>query len=306
MSRTTFDLNPATMKFLYSFCLLIATVYLPAQQQAPEFYAQTFEAQVLSYQPAQRAGVSPKAYAFGTMVLRETISQSGNDPAAFNRADYFNVLTAFLSLGESTEAIDLAFTKFRNSEGSCEYFTDNSFPIETNDRYLPIRERWHDAAMDCRTDAGEQPVPIDPKAYAKAQDLNTGLVMLMAEVSARDQCFRSPYVPEQQVPLDRQNERVIDSLFQDYGVYIGKTHVGEEYAHVMWSVIQHSRLPVMERYLSVVHQAVIEKELAPAPLKMLIDRVYAQKHGGQVFGSQAGVVLLPESERKQIIIRFGL
>lgn len=294
------------MKYLYSFCLLLSGGLLLAQQQAPEFFSAGFEAQVLAYQPARRAGVSQKAYDFGTMVLRETISQTDNDPAAFNRADYFNVLTAFLSLAEPPEAIDLAFTKFRNAEGSCEYFTDGGFPIETNDRYLPIRERWHDAATDCRIDAGEQPVPIDPKAYAKARNLDTGLVMLMAEVAARDQCFRRPYVPAKQQLLDRKNQQIIDALYHDYGTYIGKQLVGEEYAHVMWSVIQHSRLSVMEKYLPVVHEAVTTQDLPASPLKMLIDRVYTEKTGSQIFGSQAGVDLLSEDVREEIIIRFGL
>lgn len=295
------------MRYLCFLYLLLAGPYLFSQRDAVTFHAEGFEAEVLAYQPAQRAGVTQKSYDFGLMVLRETISQTDNDPSAFNRADYFNVLTAFLSLQEPSATIDLAFQKFRNSEGSCEYFLDDSFPIETNDKYRPIRERWHDAALDCKIDKGEGPVPEDPKAYAVARDLNTGLVVLMAELSKRDQCFRSPvYRPEQQTPLDRENEKVVDSLYSEYGVYIGEQLVGETYAHVMWSVIQHSRLATMERYLPVVHEAVLLEDLPEAPLKMLIDRVYAQKTGEQVFGSQAGVDLLPASQRTQIRRQFGL
>ncbi|MEM6769129.1 MAG: hypothetical protein AAF597_00980 [Bacteroidota bacterium] len=295
------------MKNLSLLLVLCVSTSLTAQEETPAFFAEDFEAQVLTYKPRHRAGIAEKAYDFGAMVLRETVSQTGNDPAAFNRADYFNVLTAFLSLGENTESIDLAFQKFRNSEGSCEYFLSESFPVETKETYLPIRERWHDAAMDCRVDAGEAAVPTDPKAYALAHDLDTDLVFLMAQISKWDQCFRSPtYQPEKQTPLDRKNEWIIDSLHQRYGTYIGTKLVGEAYAHTMWSVIQHSRLPTMERYLPVVHLAVVEEDLPAAPLKMLIDRVYTGKTGKQIFGSQAGVELLPKTKCAEIRKQYGL
>ncbi|WP_312406369.1 hypothetical protein [Brevundimonas sp.] len=59
----------------------------------------------------------------------------------------------------------------------------------------------------------------------------------------------------------------------------------------MWAVIQHSDLEMMEEYLPVVQQAVADAQLEATPLKMLIDRVHAIRHGTHVFGSQVGVPL---------------
>lgn len=58
-------------------------------QPTPLFTPENFAAEVLTYQPPQRAGVSDSDYDFAKMVLRENIRQTNNDPDAFDRSDYF-------------------------------------------------------------------------------------------------------------------------------------------------------------------------------------------------------------------------
>jgi len=56
----------------------------------------------------------------------------------------------------------------------------------------------------------------------------------------------------------------------------------------------------MERYLPVLTQAVRDEELKKTPLKMLVARLYAEKFGYQVFGSQAGVDLADPQIRRDL------
>jgi hypothetical protein len=292
----------------YVLCFLFAFLVglLCAQETRAAFSPEAFEEEALTYQPPQRVGVSEKDYNFGKMVLRETVRQTGDDAAAFNVADYFNVLSAFLTLQEPEPALQLAFDKFLRSSGSCEYLIEFWDKVKSNPKYDPIRENWKQAKLECESN-GSPPVAPSLAAYAKTNLLDLDLLRLMEKISEQDQRFRKgTYNPTLQTPLDRKNERSIDSLYAAYGQYIGKDLVGEQYESVMWSVIQHSRLSTMERYLPVLKGAVANDNLNETPLRMLIDRVYTAKTGRQVFGSQQGVQLLPQAERERICQEFGI
>ncbi|WP_020569223.1 hypothetical protein [Neolewinella persica] len=290
---------------LFIFSFLVG--FLSAQETRPAFTEGGFEEEALRYAPPQRAGVSDKDYSFGQMVLEETVRQTEDDATDFNRADYFNVLSAFLTLKEPPQAIDLAFKKFLFSPGSCEYLIEFWETVKSNPKYTPIREDWEKAKAECEQDDSADTPPFSLTQYARDYLLDPDLVRLMQKLDERDQRFRKgEYQPKLQTPLDRENERIVDSLYAVYGRYIGNDLVGDKFETVMWVVIQHSQLETMERYLPVVQQAVHKANLAAAPLRMLIDRVYTQKTGRQVFGSQQGVALMPEADRERIIREYGL
>ncbi|TXF89023.1 hypothetical protein FUA23_12100 [Neolewinella aurantiaca] len=274
------------------------------------FTSDDFEAQVLAYAPERHQGVSDKSFDFGTMVLRETVRQTDNNPRAFNRADYFNVLSGLISLQESDADIRLAWQKFIASDGSCEYLTSASFKDGFLSKKIPdyLISAWAEAEATCVRNgkAGAKPRPA-PETYAAENKLDATLLKQIAEIAKDDQRYRKgKYEPEKQTPLDRKNERLIDGLYARYGTYLGTSLVGEAYNSVMWAVIQHSRPETMERYLPVVHAAVQAGELDEAPLRMLIDRVQINRTGQQVFGSQAGVPLLPKAEQKRIEKLYGI
>ena len=78
----------------------------------------------------------------------------------------------------------------------------------------------------------------------------------------------------------------------------------------MWSVIQHSPLEDMERYLPIVANAVKKEDLPKAPLKMLIDRIHQLRFGYQIFGSQIinseeGVEIAPDGIREMVKRKYG-
>jgi len=87
---------------------------------------------------------------------------------------------------------------------------------------------------------------------------------------------------------DLKNQKPIDSLYNIHKTHLGSSLVGEKYKSIMWLVIQHSNVKMMEKYLPIIHQAVQNNELGEGPLKMLIGRFYGLKYGYQIFGSQSG------------------
>ena len=163
------------------------------------------------------------------------------------------------------------------------------------------------AEARCRESGEGKNGKVAPAEYATAHGLDSKLIRQIAQIHEDDQRYRkNGYDAKRQTPLDRKNERRIEKLFEHYGKYLGTSLVGTRYNSVMWAVIQHSQPETMKKYLPVVHEAVREGELPAGPLRMLIDRIQTEETGKQVFGSQVGVPLLTEAERKRIAEEYGI
>ena len=102
--------------FIVVLLIISASHCCNAQANKPAFTYDDFERQIIDYQPGQN-NLPEKDYNHGVMILNETKKNVKGDPKNFNRADYFNILSAFLSLKEKKETIMIAFEKFRHSEG---------------------------------------------------------------------------------------------------------------------------------------------------------------------------------------------
>lgn len=295
------------MKIRYTLALLIIGLTIieiesPAQSS---FTERDFEHQVLDYQPEQR--VSDKAFSYAEMILRETKSATDNNPSNFNVADYFNVLSAFLTLEESDENIQLAFQKFVNAEGSCEYLTNFERKVAETEKYDPIREDFMKEAARCKASPNLHK-SFNPDTYAYENGLDASLVKAIYRVKLQDQHYRDAGgdPDPRQMALDRDNQEIIDQLYEERKTYIGRSLVGEELETVMWLVIQHSNPEMMKKFLPVVNEAVRKKELDLTPLKMLLDRYYSITEGYQFFGSQQGVKLAGEKKRQAILQVYDL
>ncbi len=262
--------------------------------QSTTFTYDNFETQFLHYQPSQQQAVSDKSFSFAKMVIRETKQATKDDPDGFNIADYWNICTAFYTLEVEHETLAIAFQKVLDAAGSCEYLEDLQDDTKLDDLFP---EKYQAALAICK--AAPSKKPFNRQEYAKKYNLDDRLLQQMNAIDRLDQLFRSQgdYDSNQaaQQELDQQNQARINQLYEKYQRYLGRSLVGEHYESVMWSVIQHSNLQMMEKYLPVIQRAVEEEELALAPLKMLIDRIYTQKYQYQIFGSQQGVALAPET-----------
>lgn len=300
MKRLTFSL----------FFILIVQAFLLAQNEEVIFTPENFDFKFLTYQPVKRADVSPKDYERGKFILEETHRQMEADNLEFNCADYWNITMAFFKLGEPKQHIEVAFQRAieANPKAICEYL--EAFGEKSVDRlrqvipetFLPFYQNCGQLISD------KKEVPVDNKL--EGEGLNSDLVNLMSQILKDDQKYRleKPVDWSKQKPLDEKNLQIIDSLFQEYGTYIGRGFVGKDLEITMWLVVQHSNLEKMEAYLPVIHKAVEAEELSPSPLKMLLDRIHCIKYNYQIFGSQYGgdCELAKEEVREEMRQRFGL
>lgn len=294
----------------YIIILLVFCIFSCKAQNENEFEYDNFENQVLSYHPKENAQVSKKDFVYGNMIIKETKSATKNNPENFNLADYFNILSAFLTLKESEKNISVAFEKFKNADGSCEYVLSFENSIKTNPKFDVIRADYLDKLKECKSTAIVEK-KFEVEEYCKSNALNLGLVEKINQINIDDQKHRTESSEDlkiKQKELDKKNQEIIDSLYRKHKTYVGESLVGEKFKSVMWAVIQHSNVEMMEKYLPIIKRAVQEKELDVGPLKMLIDRFYGLKYGYQIFGSQGGFgfELADDKKRKELELKYGI
>lgn len=298
------------MKTILIFIFSIITLLNCIAQNSLEFKYNNFENQFLNYVPIQNPKVLNKDFDYANMIIRETKSAVKNDAKNFNIADYFNILSAFLTLKESKRNIEIAFLKFKNADGSCEYVLSFENSINNNSKFDIIRADYLEKLKECK----QKPInkkEFNIEEYCKSNTLDLALVMKINQVKVDDQKYRnklSKKLNNEQQILDKKNQEIINSLYSKYNTYLGKTLVGEEFQTVMWAVIQHSNTEMMAKYLPIIQKAVEEKEIDIIPFKMLIDRFYGLKYGYQVFGSQSGfgLKLADDKKRKEIELKYGI
>lgn len=289
------------------FMLFSVFTNCAAQPGTSSFTSENFEKQILAYQP-EKGNLTEKDYMHGLMILNEVKKDVENNPANFVCPDYFNILSCFLSLQENTQTIELAFQKFKNAEGSCDYFLSKG--LFESEKYNILRSAIKKQIAICSTDAKTESKPSDIKEYASKNNLNYNLVQLMVDINNRDQMYRADKTTDfsKQTPLDLKNQQLIDSLYTVYQKYIGTSIAGEKYNYIMWSVIQHSNPEMMKKYIPVVHRAVKNGNLDATPFKMLIDRYYGLTYGYQVYGSQSGFgfKMATDAQKIEIEQKYGL
>ena len=287
------------------FLLLISPLFFSCNNVVPEEKEITTE---LYYYPEQQADITNKKYRRWTIALKSVYEKIEADSGKISNIGHLNIATAFMELqGPKQTVLDQFYlAQQKNLESTAEGFPMIYSSFEKVDGYLTQLE--YDSMINkfkvIMANKVEEEV-IDPETYAKEGGYDVELVKLMASLLEKDQEFRMSDIGKQQL-VDQKNISIIDSLFQVYESYIGKTLVGEKYQGVMKIVIQHADLGDQVKYLPIVHQAVKDSELSSSFLKLLIDRVYNRKYGYQIFGSQAGVDLADDETIRQVKNEFGL
>ncbi len=288
-----------------SIFIFLIFITCNSQSKVKNFSYENFETEIMEYKPNQNE-VSDEKFKHAVFVLSEVKKEVKKDPLGFNRADYFNILSSFISLNESKKNILVAYDKFKKSEGSCEYFMSSIF--FKSSKFDLIRADIEKQRLICKTTNVEKSAEIDIKTYSSKNNLDYKLVEMMVKIEKLDTKYRKDKNIDwsKQTPIDLENQKRIDSLFTKHKKYIGTSLVGEKFNHVMWAVIQHSNLEMMEKFMPIIQKAVKQKEIGVLPFKMLIDRVYAQKENYQIFGSQGGIELASEEIRKKVIKKYDL
>jgi hypothetical protein len=262
---------------------------------------------VLDYFPEQREEVSEEDYRKGINILESTYAHIRKNSAKIVYANHLNIATAFSLLKEPQYKImkELTFAQEENLESTAKVFLmafkkPSAFNL-TQQQYDSLHIRFTAVVAEIKEEI------FDLENYVKEGGFDKGLVTFMQQLNEKDKQHRGLNDNrEKQRPLDAANIQAVDSLFAVYGKYIGKSQVGDKFSSTMWAIIQHADLARQEKYLPLVWQGVKDGELHEMPLKMLIDRVYAQKYGYQIFGSQSKSLLASDEIIAEVKKEYSL
>ncbi|MFK7952179.1 MAG: hypothetical protein AB8B73_04985 [Ekhidna sp.] len=270
--------------------------------------------------PTQKAGVSDMEYKGQIRMLEDIYNdyryaqKFPSRSKEFTGAVPWNLAVTYGRLQEPSEKILCLLCKEEEERGK----EQASRPFENYDRSVnklnltkqqidSLTERYEPyfkKELDSQISSGH--------TIWNKDKLDQDLVRFMKLMVQEDQKYRSEdtdyYMKNLslQTALDSINMMRVDSLYNHYGSYVGRSLVGESNEYVMWAVIQHASLEKQEFYLSIVHKAVQDFELKEGPFKMLIDRIYHKKYDYQIFGSQQGIELGSKTQIKKAKKRFGL
>lgn len=273
--------------------------------------------QTTEYYPEKRKGITQEHFDHGTKILEQTYQRINNKSGQKDFSDYWNFAVAYTYLGESTEEIKKMIIKSYQSDPELFSAASKIKPdmIEEWKKIFSENE-YQKMFKNIKVEAVEEKKEIPITTVKNELEMDNGkhdkeLVKLMHQIRIDDQKYRvgKNQDAQLQAALDAKNLKIIDSLYDVHQCYIGKSLVGKKYESVMWAVIQHSDLEVMEKYLPVVHQAVIKDDLAEGPLKLLIDRIYALKYGYQIFDSQYAEPAIPTAPAhivEKVLKEYGL
>jgi len=298
------------MKYnLFFIILTISTSCKSQESNRTEFTYENFDAEFFNYSISKKETVLEKDYQWAKLVISQTHKALKNDVANYNIAHYWNIMTALDVVKEDIQILKIVLKKLAESKGNCTYIINFKDKVSFDETLPELYNKYY---LQCKSNLNKsEPKEFNIENYISGNKLNPELVRLFQKIDSDDQKYRSAdenTFKLKQPGLDRKNELLIDSLFNKYNTYIDKSFVGEKFDFVMWSVIQHSSIEMMEKYLPIIHKAVEDKELDVVPLKMLIDRFYGLKYGYQIFGSQNGFgfEMADEKTRKKIELKYGI
>ena len=196
------------MKPYLLFLFIICSVFGNAQN-GTEFDYDHFETQFLSYEPTKGSAVSQGDFDYALMIIRETKSATKNNAQNFNLSDYFNILSAFLTLKESENNIQTAYSKFKDAEGSCEYILSFEKSIESNSKYDLIRADYLEKLKECKQNSIPEK-KFNIEEYCKSNNLDLALVSKINQIKIDDQKHRDDStegLKSTQHQLDKQKSR---------------------------------------------------------------------------------------------------
>ena len=277
------------------------------------FTEDSFNEYIKRFKPNKRDGVSEKEFELGKVMYERALERIKKDSFKIDAHNYWSLSLAQINLGEQADKIRYTFFKAYELDPETICFILHVQETDALEGFRRIIKVVPEAQMivdTCKTRADSIKDSASLNSYIQKNDLNHDLVMLFRRIDATDQKYRisldslRKYKIEQD-NLDVRNQKIIDSLFSIYKEYIGVEYVGYKYKDIMWLVIQHSNLEKMKKYLPVIEQAVNKGELSEDVIKLLIDRIYHIEYGYQIFGSQSGVEIAPDTIRREIIKKYS-
>src|SRR5882672_2929674 len=89
---------------------------------------------------------------------------------------------------------------------------------------------------------------------------------------------------EQQNALDSRNQQRLDEIVKEHG-WPKRSVFGEDASGVAFLVVQHADLDYQKKYLSLIKEAVAQKEARQSDLAMSEDRILIREGKKQIYGT---------------------
>jgi uncharacterized protein (UPF0335 family) len=268
----------------------------------------------INYYPPKPNTLSEEDYRHGKLILENSYAQiiSAKRERELCYLDYWNFAVAYSIMDQPLDTVYnfLLLSKKSDEKSFCQVieFYENSG--EENKFHKKFGHRYKGLAESCKinkTEANEAD-SFDLLTYAKSGGFDIELVKKLDRMSKLDQKYRAKkYDPFLQTPLDKQNMEELEKVIEKYG-YPGKSLVGVRYDYVACAIIQRSNnMEYWDKYLPLISDAVSNGELSDVNhLKMLLDRVYIDKIGAQIFGSKMGVPFADDKTIGEVKLKYKI
>jgi hypothetical protein len=258
-----------------------------------------------SYLPPKPEGVSDEDYRAGKYMLENSRAQI---KGKMDAGHYWNFAQSYARMGQPKDSIlhFLELSRADDEKWFCQliHHYDDKAILEKSFLFKRLGQSLPDLISSCGS-VVTTPTKFDFVQYTKENNLDLQLIVELDRIQALDIKHRVPYDTTLQGPLDRQNQIDVEHLITKWG-YPGRKLVGDHYESTCWAVVQHASLNYQEKYLPLIHKAVMENQLNDVPLKMLLDRIYMKKTKSQIFGSQMGVKFADDKTIAEVKIKYGL
>ena len=200
--------------------------------------------------------------------------------------DRYNAACSWALAGEK----DSAFFHLLKAARDNKYDNYSHITMDSDLNSLHDDARWNDvlAIVTKNKEAAEanyiKPVvAILDTVYIEDQRYRKDIVQMIKDSGMQSQAV------QRQLKLmdeaDSVNLEKVTKILDEYG-WLGYDKVGRMGALTIFLVIQHSPLPVQQKYLPMMREAVAKKQAHPANLALLEDRVAIREGGKQIYGSQ--------------------
>lgn len=200
-------------------------------------------------------------------------------------SDFYNAACSWALAGEKTKA-------FQNLDRATLAGWDNIAHVkeDTDLAALHTDKRWQPMLKKLEATVAKNEANYNVPLKRELEEIyvaDQSVRRKAAEVE-RQHGFKSPQMDslwKEMRAIDDRNLPRVTGMIDKYG-WPGNSLVGRSGSTTAFLVIQHSHLPIMQKYLPVMREAAAKGELAKSSLALLEDRVLTSQDKPQIYGSQ--------------------
>lgn len=288
------------MRYPLFLCCLFGSFWLQAQISAED---NQYEQWILNYNIPQTLPADQRQEANDLKAQIKLLTQEG--ATDFTLDDYLDALHLMLLVNELPENLQTGLTRIRRAQGGCTYFAKMEATILEEDIYRPIRSDWKATVRECDNQRAAVSYPAAYRGNLTSLQIQLDQLQRIDDIIASGDI--NPYENDLDAVQDQHNRQIINELYEKHGKYIGLDMVGQQFASRMWMAITKSSADYIERYLPVLRQAVLERQLPLASFQQTLSRYCFLTTGTHLYNWLAvpGEPVADSVVRKRIEERYG-